>query len=157
MKLTGHRQVYFSLMVAVILHLLPWNGVWLQLRPDFVLMVLLYWILRAPHLCGVGTAWILGLVIDVTNGDLFGENALAYALTAFIALIYQRRLILFNMLQQIGYVFLLLVAHHVIFVLIKSFGDSKQISWLYFLSCFTSIILWYGVLHARGKQDNKLS
>ena len=108
MRINSHRMLYISLLAAIMLQLLPWSGVWVQIKPDFVLLVLLYWMLRAPHLCNIGTAWFAGLMIDLVNGDLFGQNALAYALTAFIAVVYQKRLILFTVSQQSGYVFLLL-------------------------------------------------
>ena len=43
-------SVYFSLLIALVLQMLPWSGLALSLRPDFVLLTLLYWLLRAPQL-----------------------------------------------------------------------------------------------------------
>ena len=148
MKMRGHRMVLLSLLVAYLLQILPWSGVWVQIKPDFVLLVLLYWMLRAPHLCNIGTAWVAGLMIDLANGDLFGQNALAYALTAFIALVYQKRLILFTVLQQSGYVFMLLFINQLALFLLKLFMDSRQFSLLYFVSCLSSIALWHLVVNA---------
>lgn len=149
MRINSHRMLYISLLLAIMLQLLPWSGVWVQIKPDFVLLVLLYWMLRAPHLCNIGTAWVAGLMIDLVNGDLFGQNALAYALTAFIAVVYQKRLILFTVLQQSGYVFLLLFVNQLTLFLLKLFMDSKQFSLLYFVSCFSSILMWHLVVNAR--------
>ena len=149
MRINSHRMLYISLLAAIVLQLLPWSGVWVQIKPDFVLLVLLYWMLRAPHLCNIGTAWVAGLMIDLANGDLFGQNALAYALTAFIAVVYQKRLILFTVLQQSGYVFLLLFVNQLTLFLLKLFMDSKQFSLLYFVSCFSSILMWHLVVNAR--------
>jgi rod shape-determining protein MreD len=155
MRLNSHRMVYISLLLALILQLLPWSGVWVQIKPDFVLLVLLYWMLRAPHLCNIGTAWSAGLMIDLINGDLFGQNALAYVLTAFIAVIYQKRLILFTVLQQSGYVFLLLFINQLTLLMLKLFMDSKQFSFLYFVSCLSSILLWHLVVNARWGIANR--
>lgn len=149
MRINSHRMLYISLLAAIVLQLLPWSGVWVQIKPDFVLLVLLYWMLRAPHLCNIGTAWVAGLMIDLVNGDLFGQNALAYALTAFIAVVYQKRLILFTVLQQSGYVFLLLFVNQLTLFLLKLFMDSKQFSLLYFVSCFSSILMWHLAVNAR--------
>ena len=47
-------------------------------RPDWVAMVLIYWILALPHRVGLITAWIAGLGMDVLLGTLLGQHALSY-------------------------------------------------------------------------------
>ena len=79
-----------------------------------MLVVILYWILRAPNLCNVGTAWLAGLLVDLATGSLLGQHALSFSITAFIALSYQRRLVLFNMWQLLGYVAALLTFERVL-------------------------------------------
>ena len=110
----SRRRVYFTLLGALLLQLLPFSGWLLQIKPDFLLLALLFWLLRAPNICNIGIAWTAGILMDLISGDLFGQNALAYALTAFLAVMYQRRLILFTVLQQSAYVFLLLFVNQVI-------------------------------------------
>jgi rod shape-determining protein MreD len=105
--------------------------------------------LRAPHLCNIGTAWVAGLLIDLANGNLFGQNALAYVVTAFLAVVYQRRLILFTVLQQSSYVFLLLLVNQLTLLLLKLFTGGQEVSWLYFVSCLSSLLLWHLVVNAR--------
>jgi rod shape-determining protein MreD len=63
--------------------------------------------------------------------------------------VYQKRLILFTVLQQSGYVFLLLFVNQSTLFLLKLFMDSKQFSLLYFVSCFSSILMWHLVVNAR--------
>ena len=77
--------IYITLFFAFIANLLPWIGQGITYRPDFVLLALIFWILRAPQLCNIGTAWFAGLLVDLATGGLFGQFALAYALTAFFA------------------------------------------------------------------------
>jgi rod shape-determining protein MreD len=149
MKINSHRALYINLLVAIILQLLPWSGFWVKIKPDFVLLTLLYWMLRAPHLCNIGTAWAAGLMMDLLNGNLFGQTALAYALTTFVAVAYQKRLILFTVLQQSGYVFMLLLINQLTLIVLKLFMDSKQFSLLYFVSCLSSILLWHLVVNVR--------
>ncbi len=149
MQNLSRRRVYFSLFAALLLQLLPFSGWLLQIKPDFLLLALLFWLLRAPHICNVGIAWTAGIFMDLVSGDLFGQNALAYALTAFLAVMYQRRLILFTVLQQSAYVFLLLLVNQMILLLLKSFSGSEYFGWTYFAPSFTGILLWYVVLHSR--------
>lgn len=158
MRPVGLKDIYFSLMVAFMLYLLPWAGFGLMLRPDFVLLVLLYWLLRAPNLCNVGTAWTLGMLVDLASGSLFGQYALAYALTAFVALTYQRRLVLFNEWQQASYVLLLLLLTQLSLLMLKLFAGSDLPGWSYFLPSVSGVLLWQVVVYSRvrvtGNKDH---
>lgn len=135
-------SIYLSLLVALTLQLLPWSGFGLMLRPDFVLLTLLYWLLRAPQFCNIGTAWFAGLLIDLATGGLFGQNGLAYAITAYFAVSYQRRLALFSAWQQAGYVFILLLVAQLTLMILKLFAGNEAPGWYYFLPSVTGILLW---------------
>jgi rod shape-determining protein MreD len=93
-------MVYLCLALALALSLLPWAGTIRWLVPDFVLMTLLYWNIRAPRLAGLGTAFALGLLIDVAHGVLMGLNALAYCTATFVVLMVRRRLENFDAARQ---------------------------------------------------------
>jgi rod shape-determining protein MreD len=147
-------SVYLSLVIALVLQMLPWSGFGLMLRPDFVLLTLLYWLLRAPQLCNIGTAWFAGLVIDLATGGLFGQNGLAYALTAYFAVSYQRRLALFTLWQQAGYVFVLLLVAQLILMILKLFGGDEAPGWHYFLPSITGILLWQLFIFSRLGADS---
>jgi len=135
--------------MALILQILPWSGWGLVIRPDFVLLTLIYWLLRAPQLCNIGTAWFIGIIIDIATGGLFGQNALAYAFAAFFAVIYQRRLALFNIWQQAAYVFALLILTQATLLVLKLFAGGNSPGWIYFLPCVTGILLWQLVIFSR--------
>ncbi|MEQ1669174.1 MAG: rod shape-determining protein MreD, partial [Sulfuriferula sp.] len=49
-----------SLILALAFNLLPWQVDYLWLRPDFLLLVLLYWVIYQPARVGMGAAWGLG-------------------------------------------------------------------------------------------------
>ncbi|MCB5185975.1 rod shape-determining protein MreD [Methylobacillus gramineus] len=155
MRTNSLKPVYFSLGVALLLQMLPWSGVGLVIRPEFILLTLLYWALRAPHLCNIGTAWFAGLVVDLITGGLFGQYALAFALTAFFAVSYQRRLALFNIWQQAGYVFLLLVFTQIIVLILKLFSGGEIPGWEYFFPSISGILLWQFVIFSRINIDGR--
>jgi rod shape-determining protein MreD len=149
MQATNLKAVYLSLLLALVFLLLPWSGMALQWRPDFILLVILYWLLRAPNICNIGTAWIAGLVVDLASGGLFGQHALAYAITAYFAVSYQRRLALFNIWQQASYVFILLILTQVILLILKLFSGGEPPGWHYFLPSISGILLWQLVILSR--------
>lgn len=157
MRPVSFGHVSASLAVAFLLYLLPWAGFGLMLRPDFVLLVLIYWLLRTPHLCNIGTAWLMGMLVDLASGDLFGQHALAYVVVAYFALYYQKRATLFNHWQQAGYVFMLLLVSQVTLLVLKLFGGADLPGWGYFLPSVTGVLLWHLVIYSRirmtGEQE----
>ncbi|MDR2875706.1 MAG: rod shape-determining protein MreD [Methylobacillus sp.] len=149
MRRANLKSVWLTLLAAYVLYLLPWEGYGLLLRPDFVLLALLYWMLRAPRLCNLGTAWVMGLLIDVASGSYFGQHALAYSCAAFFAIQYHRRLVLFNSMQQTGHVFLLLLVSQIVLLVIKLMSGNEAPGWDYFLSSISGVVLWQALVIAR--------
>jgi rod shape-determining protein MreD len=142
MRAPSLSSVYVTLFFALLCQLFPWTGQGIIFRPDFMLVVLLYWLLRAPHLCHIGTAWIVGLLVDLATGSLLGQHALAFTLTAYIALSFQRRLVLFSVFQITSFVFGLLLFARVVILILKLFAGNEVPGWHYFWPVMTGIILW---------------
>jgi rod shape-determining protein MreD len=155
MQQTKLSHVYLTLFVAYLLLLLPWSEHALKFRPDFTLLVLIYWIIRAPHLCNIGTAWVIGLLVDLATGGIFGQNAWAYTVSAFFTMLYQRRLVLFNNLQLFFYVFLMLITAQVTLLILHTFSGIPFAGWIYFMPSLTGVILWQLAfifkLHSAGR------
>jgi rod shape-determining protein MreD len=80
--------------------------------------------------------------VDLATGGIFGQYALAYTITAFFAVTYQRRLVLFNHTQQLLYVFVLLIISQLIILILKTFSGAESLGWAYFLPTVTGVILW---------------
>ncbi|MSP86611.1 MAG: rod shape-determining protein MreD [Methylotenera sp.] len=137
------QSIYLSIALAFICLLLPWSGFSLTVRPDFMLLVIIFWLIRAPNLCNVGTAWFVGLLVDLATGGIFGQYALAYTVTAFFSTSYQRRLVLYSEIQQLFYVGLLLIISQIILLIIKTFSGGQFIGWIYFLPSITGVLLWF--------------
>lgn len=78
------RLLLGSFIVAFLLNLLPWSGIALQICPDFVLLILLYWAVQEPRSVGQGLGFLLGLLMDVADSALLGQHALIYVVAIFI-------------------------------------------------------------------------
>ena len=133
--------VILSLLVALFLNGLPWEGIWLALRPDFVALVLLYWCTHNPWRIGIGLSWLVGIFADVADASLFGQHALAYTLLAFGGVALHRRLQMFNLRQQTIQVFGIFSLTYAAYALIH-WQVNGYVAWQYFLGCLTSTILW---------------
>jgi rod shape-determining protein MreD len=136
------KVMYVALAIAFLFFLMPWPDSVLVFRPDFVLLTLIFWLVRAPNVCNIGTAWVLGLCIDLATGGIFGQHALAYTVASFFAIFYQRRLVLFSGPQQLVYVFSLLLVAQLVLLLLKTFAGNDFIGWQYFLPSVVGVVLW---------------
>ena len=143
MRHTSLVSVYLTLLIALLCQLYPWVGQGIIFRPAFMLVVLLYWLLRAPNLCNVGTAWLAGLLVDLATGSLLGQHALSFTITSYIALTYQRRLVLFNGWQLAGYVLALLIIERIVILLLKVFAGNENPGLQYFWPVVAGLLLWH--------------
>ncbi len=108
------RRVAISFLPAFLTMLAPWGDLWQSLRPDFMLLLLLYWTVREPALIRGRTAFFLGLLADVADSTTFGLHALGYTVTHFLAGYYRTRIQSFYILHQAFHILLLLLLNQVI-------------------------------------------
>lgn len=92
--------IFFSLLGAFSLAVLPWSGAWLLARPDFVLIVLLFWTVHEPRAIGQGVAFGMGLAMDVSDSMLLGQHALAYVIAVYGAQVLRVRILSFHLPEQ---------------------------------------------------------
>jgi rod shape-determining protein MreD len=141
----GAGVIAASIVAALLLRLLPWSGWGLALRPDFVLLALLYWGVHRPTAAGLGLAFFLGLLTDATDGLMLGQYALAYVVASFVTLLWHRRLRVFLPWQQALHVLILLLAVQLLVVFTGTLAGRGFDDWSFFLSSVTGALLWPGL------------
>lgn len=137
----SNTLIVSSVLVALLLNWLPWGGIWLMLRPDFVAVVMLYWCAHKPLRVGIGLSWAVGILADVADSSLFGQHALAYTLLAFGGTALHHRLKMFNLRQQTTQVFGILLLTYLVYALVQ-WQVNGYVIWQYFLGCINSTLLW---------------
>jgi rod shape-determining protein MreD len=142
MNLNNWIIIPLSLTAALMLTLLPMPGWSIWLRPAWVLMALTYWNMTLPHRVNVGTAWFVGIVLDVLNGTPMGEHALALTMVSYVVIRMHSRLRMFPLLQQSLAIFLLVMMYQSIIFCIQGFVGELPRGWLYWSSAVTSMLLW---------------
>ncbi|MGV0036510.1 MAG: rod shape-determining protein MreD [Candidatus Azotimanducaceae bacterium WSBS_2022_MAG_OTU7] len=112
------------------------------LRPDWVVMVLVYWIIALPHRVGIPTAWLVGIAMDILLGSLIGQHALTYVLIAYVTVSLYQRLRMFSVWQQATILFALLGLNQLIGFSIESIAGLTDWSLWYLLPALSGAFLW---------------
>ena len=131
-----------SFFVAIVLTLLPMPEWTIWLRPAWVLMVLIYWAMLTPYRVNVGTAWVIGILLDVLNGTLLGEHALALTFVTYLVVRMHTQLRVYPLMQQSMWIFLFVLIYQFILFCIQGFLGELPTTWLYWSSTVTSMLLW---------------
>ena len=91
---------------------------------------------------GAIAGWLAGLMMDVANGALLGQNALALAVVAYLALRLHQRIRLFPLWQQSVSILLLVTLHLMLVLWIKGAVGQSAETWAYWLPALTSMLAW---------------
>ncbi|MEK8051664.1 rod shape-determining protein MreD [Ideonella sp. DXS22W] len=130
----------FSLVLAVLLEMTPIGrhpG-----SPDLVALVLVFWNVYQPRRVGVGWAFVFGLVMDVHEGAVLGQHALAYTLLAYFAITMHRRLLWFPVPAQALQVLPLFAAAHGVSLLARMIAGGMFPGWGLMLAPLAEAALW---------------
>jgi rod shape-determining protein MreD len=134
--------IVFTLVTALMINLLPWSGWMLAIKPDFVALTVLYWCIQQPHKAGFGTAWLMGLLMDIADATLLGQHALAYSVLAYAGIALNRRVLRFTMKDQILHIIPLLLMNDLIVLVIRRLAGADFPGWTYFAGSLVAGALW---------------
>ena len=111
-------------------------------RPEFVALSVIYWIMALPQRFGVGSAWIIGFMLDVLKGSVLGINALALTVIAFSTLLLHKRLRMYPLWQQGLVVFFLIVINQLIFYCFQAITGTTAGDFKFLIPALVSALLW---------------
>lgn len=131
-----------SLFLASILTIMPLPIYIKELKPLWLPMVLLLWVIYFPGFIGVGIAWLVGLWADILLGTLLGTHAIAFALVCYVAILFQRRLSMLSLFQQALMVLLMLEMVLLVLFWIQYYIGFPPVKLGYWLSAFSTIFIW---------------
>jgi rod shape-determining protein MreD len=142
LKPVSHRFMLLTVLFIVLLELFPVSHCSRRWLPDYIGMLILYWVINQPRRFNIGKAFLLGLVADVFHAGLFGQHSLAYSITAYLALRRQRQVVMFNLSKQTLVVLVLLLINQLIILLGSMLSESPVVGMDYFLPSVFGALLW---------------
>lgn len=152
---TSWRRILGTLALALLFTQLPWSGWALALRPDFLLVAVLFWALHQPARIGFGAAFLLGLVADFQDGAVFGQHAIAYVVGVYLLLFLRLRLLRFDPLRQAAQLFPILLVVQLAVMLIGWLAVNPPQGLAILLPVPASAVLWFGIALARRAWHGK--
>ncbi len=132
--------IWSSIAAALLLNMLPMGRVpWM---PDFLAVVLLFWNIHQPQRVGIGTAFLLGLVMDVHQTSLLGQHAWTYTALSYFAALVQRRILWFRVPSQALQLTPLFVGAFALEFLVRLISGGALPGWLFVLKPLLTTALW---------------
>jgi len=139
---TGSLRIAVSAIIGLLLAIAPLPH-WLEVvRPDFLLLFVVYWSLTAPRVAGLTFAWLCGFGIDLLHGVVLGQHALMFLLVGAITHRWQLQLRIFPVWQQAAWVWLMLLIYQFGVFWIDGIISQPVTTWQRWLPVFSGAILW---------------
>jgi len=135
-------RMLLTALVALVLTVLPLPP-WLDVvRPVFLVLMVLYWSVNAPRTGGLALGFFAGLALDVFQGPVLGEHALALALVTYMAAREHQRIRSKPAIQQAMFVLLALVLYELVLFMIDGWTGHAVTSWLRWVHTLTGALIW---------------
>jgi len=135
-------RLFLTVLVALILTVLPLPHLLDVVRPAFLVLTVLYWSVNAPRTGGIALGFFAGLMLDVFQGPVLGEHALALSLVTYIAVREHQRIRSKPAIQQALIVFAALLVYEVVLFMIDGWTGHPVTSPLRWVHALTGALIW---------------
>ena len=138
----SYLVVVASFLVALVLSVYPLPIGWRWCRPEFVLLLSIYWILVFPltislfFLCGVG------LFQDLLEGVPLGQHSLSLVIVAYICVLSYQRVRNFGLWKEAGWIFVLVGLAQLPANWVQTMAGRPLPGLMFLIPAFTSGLIW---------------
>lgn len=143
---TSRGRIWIVLLIATALVSLPLPDSITPFRPPWATLAVIYWIMMWPRMFGIGSAWIIGLILDILQGELMGQHALALSVVAYLTLRFHLQIRIFPLWQLTITVFALLAVEAFILFWIDGVAGNPTFGLGRWSQVVAGAILWPPVM-----------
>jgi len=140
--LKGNWFIVLTFLCALMLDVMPLPNWIVWLRPQWTLLVMIYWIMAFPNSIGFLYAFCVGILLDLLNGTLLGEHAFAMLLIAYLIIKLYHLIRVYPIMQQTIIIFILVTLYKMTIYIIQGVIGELPHTVFYWLTVFMSAILW---------------
>jgi rod shape-determining protein MreD len=146
MKINKHFIIGITFIFAFMLTIVPlpeWARLW---RPQWVLMILLYWSIALPSTFWIFYGVLVGFIQDLISGNTLGLHGFNLSIFAYFAINYYHIIRISPIWQQTIIVFVLVLIQQLwllwIFGMLNNPVSSNVIIYHLIYPSITSLLLW---------------
>ena len=141
-RASRRMPVIMSFIFGLMLTIMPLPDAVAAFRPDWLAMLVIYWAMRLPRTWSVGTAWIVGIVLDASQGTLLGQHALALCCIAFITVRFHLLMRVFPVPQLTATIFPILAIYQFLLFWINGVAGVDAPSIAYWGPVISGTLMW---------------
>ena len=113
-----------------------------MVSPFWLLLFFIYWLIYSDSNGIYSSAFVLGILLDVFQGGILGQNAVALVISSAFILSVKKSFFVSNLTTQQVYVFIASLIYLIVFLITHISVQGLQIQWLVLFVPFTGAILW---------------
>jgi len=129
-------------IIALIIGAISFPSILETISPFWMLIFFIYWIIYTDTKVTYLFALILGLLTDILQGNILGQNALALLISSAFILNVKKSFYVSNLTTQQVYVFFASLIYLSALILTHLAIQGFDFGWLVILSPFTGAIIW---------------
>ncbi len=134
--------IVLTFFVALLLSVFPIGSGNAWLRPEFVCLLVIYWVLALPQQSSLLFIWLLGCLQDLLEGAALGQHAMALMVVAYVCLLSYQRMRNYSLWYQTFLVFVLVGLHQLVDNWVHSLQGGAAHTLVFLLPAFTSALFW---------------
>ena len=113
-----------------------------MVSPFWLLLFFICWLIYSDSNRIYSSAFVLGILLDVFQGGILGQNALALVISSAFILSVKKSFFVSNLTTQQVYVFIASLIYLIVFLITHISVQGLEIQWLVLFVPFTGAILW---------------
>ena len=140
------KQHYFLLikitLLAFIVGAISLPSIIEIISPFWLLLAFIYWLVYSGNTRIYSSAFVLGILLDVLQGGILGQNALALIIGSAFILNVKKSFLVSNLTTQQVYVFFASLIYLILFLTTHILVQGLEIQWLVISAPLTGAIFW---------------
>lgn len=138
-----YSYILISFLLAAILSAIHLPKILAVIWPQWIILVLIFWVLTLPHRVSFGLTFIIGLLLDTLSGSILGEHTLALIIPIYLIIKFNNKINFNRTGAQMVIIFLLIIIYQAVLYWIQSIAKNNvSVAPSYWLSSITSSLVW---------------
>jgi len=131
-----------SFCIAFLLMVMPMSFEWRWCRPEYVVLLVIYWAVTMPQYFGLFSAWCVGLFQDLIEFSPLGINAIGMVFVAYLAHMFYVRIQHYVFWHQSLWIFVFIAAFGLYSNWVIGIVSDRDGSFLFILAALSSALIW---------------